>query len=81
MDVIDSLPHRAAVMTGRAQALAEAMSLVRRLSDRIEPDMAHAEAHQILVLAWSELLTWLEQAGVEAAQESKLMRQELNLPA
>lgn len=74
----DSLVYRGLVMTGRSYALADAFSMVRRLSERIETDGTDDQTLQTLVLNWSELLTWLEQAGDEARDELRLMQQELD---
>lgn len=71
------LRHRASVMIGRAQALAEAMGVVRRLKERISADMSDEEALRTVMLGWGEMLAWLEQAAEEAAQEAQLMRREL----
>lgn len=76
----DNPVHRAGVLTGRTQTLAEVMALVRRLSGRIDADASNVEALQALVLAWSELITWLEQAGDEAGQEVVLLRGEAHPP-
>jgi hypothetical protein len=77
----DNPLHRMGALTGRAQALAEVMAMVRRLSERIHEDASEVEALQTLILAWSELITWLEQAGDEAGQEVVVLRGELSSPA
>lgn len=73
----DSLVYRGLVMTGRAGALAEVMDRIHRLGDRIVDDTADDQVLQTLVLNWSELLTWIEQAGIEASDELRLMQTEL----
>lgn len=73
----DSLLYRGLVMTGRAYALGDVFAMVRRLSERIAPDTPDEEVFKTLVLNWSELLTWVEQAGVEARDELRLMQDEL----
>ena len=75
----DSLVYRGLIMTGRSYALADAFAMVRRLSERIERNATDQQALQTLVLNWSELLTWLEQASDEARGELVLMQRELEL--
>lgn len=73
----DSLLYRGLMTTGRAYALSDVFTMVRRLSERIAPDAPDEEVFKTLVLNWSELLTWVEQAGVEAREELRLMQDEL----
>lgn len=75
----DSLLYRGLMTTGRAYALGDVFDLVRRLSGRIEPDASDADVLKTLVLNWSELLSWVEQAGVEARDELRLMQEEIVL--
>lgn len=72
----DSLLYRGLMTTGRAYALGDVFAMVSRLSERIAPDTPDDEVFKTLVLNWSELLTWVEQAGVEARDELRLMQDE-----
>ena len=75
----DSLLYRGLMTTGRAYALGDVFALVRRLSERIAPDASDQDVLKTLVLNWSELLSWVEQASVEARDELRLMQEEIAL--
>lgn len=75
----DSLLYRGLMTTGRAYALGDVFALVRRLSERIAADASDEDVMKTLVLNWSELLSWVEQASVEARDELRLMQDEIAL--
>lgn len=77
MDVYQDDPeYRAAVLTGRARALSEMAVFMRRLAPTA-PKTADAEARlQACMSNWLELVSWLNQAALEAEQEIAVFHQE-----
>lgn len=68
-DINDDLNYRAAVLTGRTQALAEVTDLVNRLSVYVEPEHGPEVTLGTLVSNWLEVVAWLTQAESEAVDE------------
>ena len=68
-DINDDPDYRAAVLTGRTQALAEVTDLVTRLSVNVEPEHGAEVTLGTLVSNWLEVVAWLAQAESEAVDE------------
>ena len=58
-DINDDLNYRAAVLTGRTQALAEVTDLVTRLSVNVEPEHGAEVTLGTLVSNWLEVVAWV----------------------
>ncbi len=76
MTELDDAVYRAAVLTGRSQALTEMMNLVNRLARTVEPEHGADVTLGTLVSNWLEVVNWLTQAEAEAVDELSLLEQQ-----
>lgn len=72
----DTPAHRAAVLTGRSRALGEVAVLVNRLGHAVDPAAAPETTLNALASNWLELVSWLDQATLEAIDELELLQRE-----
>jgi len=73
----DDPEYRLAVLAGRAGALKEVLVLVKRLA-LTGPETADAEARlRACAENWFELVSWLNQAALEAMDETAVFRREI----
>jgi hypothetical protein len=75
-DDADDPEYRAALLTGRARAVEDMAVLVKRLALPAQPEADSRMTLEILVSHWFEVVSWLDQAAVEAVDELALLRQE-----
>lgn len=68
--------ERALILTGRAQALEDALTMTRRVMSTIDPDAEPAVMLQQFVVGSGELLNWMMQATQEALTEGRLITDE-----
>lgn len=76
MTQLDDPVYRAAILTGRSQALTEMSGLINRLARNVEPERGPSVTFGTLVSNWLELVSWLSQAQAEAADELALLQQQ-----
>ncbi len=72
----DNPEHRAAVFTGRSRALGEVTVLVNRLGRAVDPAVGPETTLNTLASNWLELVSWLDQAALEAIDELELFHRE-----
>ena len=72
----DDPDYRAAVLTGRARALGEVTDLVNRLGRAVDPAAGADTTLEILASNWLALMSWLDQAALEAIDELALFERE-----
>lgn len=73
---LDEPTYRAAVLTGRSQAITEMTDLVNRLARKVEPEHGPEVTLGTLVSNWLEVVNWLTQAEAEAVDELALLEQQ-----
>lgn len=73
---MDELLYRAAVLTGRSQALSEVTDLINRLAGKVEPEHGPEVTLGTLVSNWLEVVAWLNQAEAECVDELALLDQQ-----
>lgn len=80
MTELDEPTYRAAVLSGRSQALSEITDLVNRLARNVEPEHGPEVTLGTLVSNWLEVVNWLTQAEAEAVDELALLEQQKRVP-
>lgn len=69
----DDLAYRAAMLVGRSRALTEMSALMDRLGRDIDLDADVEATLHILLASLMQVSAWLDQAGLEAEAELKLL--------
>ena len=72
----DNPAYRAAVLTSRSRALREVAALVNRLGHAVDPAANGETTLNTLASNWLELVSWLDQAALEAIEELELFERE-----
>lgn len=69
----DDPAARALILTGRAEALTEVLSMIRRLRIGLDAEASRSVLLEQLVAGYGELSLWLLQAVEEATVEARLL--------